>query len=58
MVEGIQYERGILSKRWKIFSTDVSHHQYGGGVSSVQWRACSMDLSHHQYREGCAVHGY
>ena len=51
MVEGIQYGGGISSIRWKIFSTDVSHHQYGG-ESSVQWRpACSMDLSHHQYRE-------
>ena len=57
MVEGIQYGGSILSIRWKVFSTDVSHHQYGG-VSSVQWRVCSMDLSHHQYREGCAVHGY
>ena len=57
MVEGIQYGGDISSIRWKIFGTDVSHHQYGG-ASSVQWRACSMDLSHHQYREGCAVHGY
>ena len=56
MVEGIQYGGGISSIRWKIFSTDVSHHQCGG-ESSVQWRACSMDLSHHQYREGCAVDG-
>ena len=23
---------------WRIFSTDVSHHQYGGGISSVWWR--------------------
>ena len=30
MVEGIQYGGGISSIRWKIFSTDVSHHQYGG----------------------------
>ena len=44
MVEGIQYGGGISSIRWKIFSTDASHHQYGGGASSVQWRACSMDL--------------
>ena len=58
MVEGIQYGGGISSIRWKIFSTDMSHHQYGGGVSSVQWRVCSIDLSHHQYRGGCAVHGY
>ena len=58
MVEGIRYGGGISSIRWKIFSTDVSHHQYEGGVSSVQWRACSMDLSHHQYRGECAVHGY
>ena len=57
-MEGIQYGRGISSVRWKIFSTDVSHHQYGGGASSIQWRACSIDLSHHQYRGGCAVHGY
>ena len=48
MVEGIQYGGGILSIRWKIFSTDASHHHYEGGVSSVQQRACSMDLSHHQ----------
>ena len=54
MVEGIQYGGGISSVRWKIFSTNVSHHQYGG-ASSVQWRACSMDLSHDQYREGCAM---
>ena len=50
MVEGIQYGGGISLIRWKIFSTDVSHHQY---VSLVQWRACSMDLSHHQDRRGC-----
>ena len=31
MVEGIQYGGGISSIRWKIFSTDVSHHQYSGG---------------------------
>ena len=37
MVEGIQYGGGISSIRWKIFSTDVSHHQYGGDASSVQW---------------------
>ena len=36
MVKGIQYGGGISSIRWKIFSTDVSHHQYGGGASSVQ----------------------
>ena len=41
MVEGIQYGGDISSIRWKIFSTDVSHHQCGGGASSVQWRACS-----------------
>ena len=35
MVGGIQYGGGISSIRWKIFSTDVSHHQYGGGASSV-----------------------
>ena len=35
--------------RWKIFSTDVSHHQYGGGESSVQWRACSMTEEGVQY---------
>ena len=58
MVEVIQHGGGISSIRWKIFSTDVLHHQYGGGASSVQWRACSMDLSHHQYKGGCAVHGY
>ena len=57
MVEGIQYGGIISSVRWKIFSTDVPHHQYEG-ASSVQRRACSMDMSHHQYREGCAVHGY
>ena len=57
-MEGIQYGGGISSIRWKIFGTDVSHHQYGGDTSSVQWRACSIDLSHHQYRGGCAVHGY
>ena len=34
MVEAIQYGGGI---RWKICSTDVSHHQYGRGASSVQW---------------------
>ena len=32
-------EECISSIRWKIFSTDLSHHQYGGGASSVQWRA-------------------
>ena len=32
MVEGIQYGGGISSIRWKIFSTDVSHHQCGGGA--------------------------
>ena len=32
MVEGIQYGGDISSIRWKIFSTDVSHHQYGGGA--------------------------
>ena len=32
MVEGIQNEGGISSLMWKIFSTDVSHHQYGGGA--------------------------
>ena len=37
MVEGIQYGGGISSIRWKIFSTDVAHHQYGG---------------HHQYSGG------
>ena len=31
MVEGIQYGGGISSIRWKIFSTDVSHHQYSEG---------------------------
>ena len=56
MVEGIQYGGGISSIRWKIFSTDVSHHQYEGGASSIQLRACSIDLSHHQYRGGWAVH--
>ena len=56
MVEGIQYAGGISPIKWKIFSTDVSHHQYG--ASSVQWRACSMDLSHHQYRGGCAAYLY
>ena len=38
MVEGIQYGGGISSIRWKIFSTDVSHHQhhqYSGGY--VVW---------------------
>ena len=39
MVEGIQYGGGISPIRWKIFSTDVSHHQYGRCASSVQWRA-------------------
>ena len=38
MVEGIQYGGGISLIRWKIFSTDASHHQYGGGASSLQWR--------------------
>ena len=55
MAEGIQYGGGISSIRWKIFSTDVSHHHYGRGASSVQWRACSMDKSNHQYRGGCAT---
>ena len=41
MVEGIQYGGGISSVRWKIFSTDVSHHLYGGGD--------------HQYNGGRAV---
>ena len=36
MLEGIQYGGGISLIRWKIFSTDVSHHQYGGSASSVQ----------------------
>ena len=40
MVEGNKYGGGRSSIRWKIFSTDVSHHQYGS-ASSVQWRACS-----------------
>ena len=53
MVEGIQYGGGISSIRWKIFSTDVSHHQYGGGpegmqdgpvTSSIQRRVCSTWL--------------
>ena len=56
MEEGIQYGGGISSIRWKIFGTDVSHHQYGGGASSVQQRACSMDLSHHQYRGEVVQH--
>ena len=48
----------ISSVRWKIFSTDVSHHQYGGSPSSVWWRVCSMDLSHHQYGGECVVQDY
>ena len=52
MVEGIQYGGGISSIRWKIFSTDVSHHQYRGGASSVQWRACSMDCDIINTEEG------
>ena len=36
MVESIQYGGGISSIKWKIFSTDVSHHQYEGGASSVR----------------------
>ena len=55
---GIQYGEDVSSIRWKIFNTDMSHHQYRGIASSIQWRACSMDLSHHQYRGECAVHGY
>ena len=35
MVEVIQYGGGISSIRWKIFNTDVSHHQYGGGASDT-----------------------
>ena len=31
MVEGIHYGGGVSSIRWKIFSTDMLHHQYGGG---------------------------
>ena len=38
MVKGIQYEGGISSIRWRIFSTDMSQHQYGVGTSSVQWK--------------------
>ena len=53
MVEGIQYREGLLSARWRIFSTDVLHHQYVGGPSLVLWRVCSMDLSHHQYGGEC-----
>ena len=41
MVGGIQYGGGISSIKWKIFSTDVRHHQYGGGD--------------HQYSGGHAV---
>ena len=41
MVETIQYGGSISSIRWRIFSTDVSHHQYGG--------------VHHQYSGGYAV---
>ena len=41
MVEGIQYGGGTSPIRWKIISTDVSHHQYGG--------------MHHQYSGGHAV---
>ena len=37
MVEGIQYGGGISSIRWKIFSTDASHHQYGGGAEGMQY---------------------
>ena len=37
MVEGVQYREGISALRWRVFSTDVSHHQYGEGTSSVQW---------------------
>ena len=44
MVEGIQYRGGLLSVRWRISSTDMSHHQYVGGTSSVRGRVCSMDL--------------
>ena len=46
MVEGIQYKGGISSIRWKIISTDVSHHQYEGGASSVQWMACRVWTCH------------
>ena len=40
MVEGIQYGGGISSIRWKIFSTDMSHHQYSGGHAI--WASCHM----------------
>ena len=52
MVESIQHGGGISSIRWKIFSTDVSHHQYGEGESLVQWRACSVDCDIINTEEG------
>ena len=53
-VEGIHYKGGLLVK-WRILSTDVSHHQYVGGTSSVWWRVCRMDLWHHHYGGRYAV---
>ena len=60
MGEDIQYGGGISSIKWKIFSTDVSHHkyismeevinstvedmQYGPVTSSLQRRVCSTWL--------------
>ena len=58
MMEGLQHGRCISLVRWKIFSTDVSHHQYGGFTSSVQWKICNVDLSHYQYGGGCTVQDY
>ena len=49
MVKGIQYGGRISSIRWKIFSTDVSHHQYGGGkiISTMEGtQSQGMDLAY------------
>ena len=46
---------GGCAVRWKLCSTDLSHHQYGCVTSSVRWRVCITDLSCHQYGSGCAV---
>ena len=71
MVEGVPHRRGLLSVRWRIFSTDVTPSvrrrnmfstvegiQYGPVTSSIQRRVCSKDLSHRQYRGEFAVQDY
>ena len=41
MVEGVQYGHVTSSVQWRVYSTDLSHHQYGGRCAMQDCQNCS-----------------